>query len=137
MTRKKSWLSRLEEIDIKEQTRLDKEGSSVGVKTIFQPRKKRRSGKQVENEKTIKLAFVVYMFFIIEICTLGGLLLGDSGSSSFGSIIALIVWSAMLSVFSIAIGIIALIMRPHLLYIHIPFILNCLLFLLVFIGFAS
>lgn len=136
MTRKKSWLARLDEIDQRDQSRLDHGNNFVGVSTIFQPGKKRRSGKQAEKEKTMKLAFVVYMFFVIEICTIGGLLLADSGDSGFGSTIAVFVWSAILSVFNIVIGIIGLIMRPHVLYIHIPFILNFLLFLIVFIGFA-
>ena len=136
MTKKKSWLARLEERDQKDQARLDKENNSVGIKTIFQPNKRRPSGKQAEQEKTIKLAFVVYVVFVIEFCTLGGLLLGDSGNSSFGSVIAIIVWLTILSVLSIVIGIIALITRPHLPYIHIPLILNCLLFFLVLIIFV-
>ena len=136
MTRKKSWLARLEGIDQKDQSRLDQGGKFVGINTIFQPNKRRRSGKQAEKEKTIKLTFVVYTFFAIEIFILGGLSLVDSNSSSLGSAISLIVWSAILSISSLAIGITALILRPHLLYMHTPFILNCLLFLVIFVTFA-
>lgn len=136
MTRKKSWLARLEEIDRKDQSRLDKKNSSVGVHTVFQSNKRRRSGKQAEQEKTIKLTFIVYVFFIIEICTLAGVVLGDSGNSSLASGLAVIVWAAILSILGVAVGIVALAIRPRPLYIHIPFILNCLLlfpFLLSFI----
>jgi hypothetical protein len=132
---KKSWLDRLEDVDRKDQARLDRVNNSGNGKTIFQKSKRRRSGKQAEQEKTLKLTFVVYVFFIIEVCTLGGLVLGDSGNPSVASTIAIIAWSAILSISSVVMGAIALMMRPHVLYIHIPFILNCLLFFLVFIIF--
>ena len=135
---KKSWLARLEEIDQKDQARLDKENNS-SIKTIFQ-KSKRRARKQTEREKTLRLTLIVYGFFILEVCTLGGLSLGSSASQEYGSslrsAILFILWSAVLSVASIVIGIVALKMRPRLFYMHIPFILNCLLFSLVFIIFA-
>lgn len=136
MTRKKSWLARIDEIDRKDQVRLDRESNFDGAKTVFQKSKKRRPSKQAEQDKTLKLTLFVYVFFILEMCSLGGILLGGSGNSSLGSAIAMIFWSAILSILSMAIGIIALAMRPRLLYIHIPFAINCFIFLLIFIIFA-
>lgn len=135
---KKSWLTRLDEADQKDQARLDRKANS-GVETIFQ-KNKSRVRKQTKQEKTLRLTLVVYGFFILEVCTLGGLLLGNSASQEYGSslghTILFILWSAVLSVASIAIGIVALKKRPRLFYMHIPFILNCLLFSLIFIIFA-
>lgn len=135
---KKSWLARLDEIDQKDQARLDRE-DKTGAGTIFR-KLKPRTGKIAEQEKTLKLTVFVYGFFILEAFILGGLLLGSSTSSEYGSgirsVISLIFWSAILSVSSVIIGIVALKMRPRLFYIHIPFILNCILLCLAFIIFA-
>ncbi|MNX97564.1 hypothetical protein D3C86_1299370 [compost metagenome] len=132
---KKNWITRFEESDLKAQARLDKENNS-GVKTIFQ-NSKARSRKQSEQEKTLNLTVFVYGFFILEVCMLGGLFLGDSSnSSSLASGLQLLLGLAILSVASVVIGIVALVKRPRVFYIHIPFILNCLLFSLVFIIFA-
>jgi hypothetical protein len=126
---KKSWLARLEESDQKAQARLNKEGGS-GVKTIFQ-KSKIRAHKQTEQETTLKLTVFVYGFFILEICTLGGLSLGSSSAEDYGASLVqglqLFIWSAILAFTSIVIGIVALIKRPRLFYMHIPLILNCLI----------
>lgn len=126
---KKSWLARLEESDQKDQARLDKDSGS-SVKTIFQ-RSKVRARKQTEQEKTLKLTVFVYGFFILEVCTLGGLTLGSSSKQDYGSNLALglqlFVLSAILSIFGIVIGIVALVKRPRLFYIHIPLIINGLI----------
>ena len=126
MTRnKKSWLARLEEADKKDQARLDRENNS-DIKTIFQ-KSKMRARKQTEQEKTLKLAVLVYGFFILEVCTLGGLSLGSSTTQNLGSGLQLFVWSAVLSIASVVIGIVALVKRPRLFYMHVPLILNCLI----------
>lgn len=134
---KKNWITRFEESDRKAQARLDKENNS-GVKTILQ-NSKARSRKQSEQEKTLNLTVFVYGFFILEVCMLGGLFLGDSSnsnSSSLASGLQLLLGLAILSAASVVIGIVALVKRPRVFYIHIPFILNCLLFSLVFIIFV-
>lgn len=126
---KKSWLARLEESDQKDQARLDKDNGS-SVKTIFQ-KTKVRARKQSKQETTLKLTVLVYGFFILEICTLGGLTLGSSSKQDYGSNLALglqlFVLSAILSIFGIALGIVALVKRPRLFYIHIPLIINSLI----------
>jgi hypothetical protein len=128
-TNKRTWLTRLDEMDRKAQARLDKENNS-DVKTIFK-KSKTRSRRQTEQETTLKLAVSVYGFFILEICTLGGLSLGSSTTQgndvSIASGLQLFIWSAMLAVASVAIGIVALVKRPRLFYMHVPLILNCLI----------
>lgn len=128
-TNKRSWLTRLDEMDRKAQARLDKENNS-DIKAIFK-KNKTRSRRQTEEETTLKLAVSVYGFFILEICTLGGLSLGSStmqgSDASIGSGLQLFVWSAMLAIASVAIGIVALVKRPRLFYMHVPLILNSLI----------
>lgn len=128
-TNKRSWLTRLDEMDRKAQARLDKENNS-DIKTIFK-KNKTRSRRQTEEETTLKLAVSVYSFFILEICTLGGLSLGSStmqgSDASIGSGLQLFVWLAILAIASVAIGIVALVKRPRLFYMHVPLILNSLI----------
>jgi hypothetical protein len=126
---KKSWLARLEEADRKAQTRLEKQNNS-DVKAIFQ-KSKRRTRKQTEQEKTHKLTMFVYGFFVIEVCILGGLFLTAQISQdyalSLGAMLHLYLWSAILSFLGIVIGVVALVKRPRVYYIHFPLLFNCLL----------
>ncbi|MDB5187223.1 MAG: hypothetical protein JWM07_695 [Candidatus Saccharibacteria bacterium] len=123
---KKNWLARLDEIDQKAQARLDKDNNS-DIKTLFK-KSKTRSRKPNKEETTLKLATFVYGFFLLEVCTLAGLSLGPSATqdsgSSIGSDLQLFVWLAMLAIASVAIGIVALVKRPRLFYMHIPLLLN-------------
>jgi hypothetical protein len=136
MTRnKKSWLDRLDEIDQKAQKHLDKENTK-GARTIFQ-KSKLRPRRQTDQEKTLKLTVTVYVFFIFEVFTLGGLFLRDSAPQEYGSSLAsglqAFIWLGILSIASVAIGVVALIKKPRLFYMHVPLIINCLLLLCVLI----
>lgn len=130
---KKSWFSRLEEADQKAQARLDKENNS-GAKTIVQ-KNKRRTRKQTEREKTHKLIVFIYGFFVIEVCILGGLFLiaqiSQDYALSLGAMLHFYLWSAILSFLGIVIGVVALVKRPKVYYVHFPLFLNCLLALYI------
>ena len=126
MTKRKSWLTRLDEADQKAQMRLDKANRS-DAQAIFRKGNK-RAFRQTAEETTIQLAMAVYGLFIIEMCTLAGLALNSSNTQGTGTLAAglqLFIWAAMLSLANIVMGIVALIKRPHLFYMRIPLIINC------------